>query len=150
MAVRDPRKVFQFKIAIGGIDQFAVQEIQRPEVENEAATHGATNYRVKTSGQVLVADAVLTMVSPAPFSDTWAWQWLSTAQDMNAESGNLSSFYKRDLIVSELAPDFLTVLNQEIWLDCFVRKIKPSNNSRVSSDNLMREVTLYVDRVLYV
>ncbi len=147
MAQGNARKVFNFAIEIDGIDQFLIQEVKKPEVEVGAVSHGATNYDVKTAGGVAVADAELQKIKPAPQSDTWAWDWLNKAQDMNTGTGALAEDYKKDIVFKELAPNG-TTLNAWLWEGAWVRKCSENNHKRGNqNDNIIETVTISVDRV---
>jgi len=91
MPYTDPSKVFNFAIEINGIDQFLIQEVQKPSVSVQAAEHGDYNSTIKTAGGVEVGDAELKKIKPTPEGDSFAWLWLNQAQDMNLKRGGLAT-----------------------------------------------------------
>lgn len=147
MAQNNATKVFNFAIEINGIDQFLFQDVKVPEIEIGAVEHGATNYNVKTAGGVAVSDAELQKIIPAPQGDSFAWDWLSQAQNMNTGQGGLTEDYYKDVVFKELGPDGST-LNSYLWTGCWVRKIAKSNAKRGKQDeNMLETVTVSVNRV---
>lgn len=147
MAQGNASKVFSFAIEIEGVDQILIQDVKFPDVEVGKVEHGATNYNIKTAGGVTVGDAELQKIKPAPEGDSWAWEFLTKAQDA-FNGGSLAEDYKRDIIFKELAPDGVTTLNSWLWEGCFCIKISTSNYKRGAQDeNIIETVTLSVDRV---
>lgn len=147
MSQGNATKVFNFAIEIEGLDQMLVQELKKPEVELGAVTHGAVNYDIKTAGGVSVSDAELRKIKPAPQGDSWAWDWLNTAQNMNTETGGLAEQYKKDVVVKELSPNG-TTLNAWLWEGAWVRKVSENDNKRGNqNENIVETCTISVDRV---
>lgn len=144
--VSDTRKVFNWRIDIGGIDQFEVQDLELPEIEIAEVLHGDTNYDVKTPGKVKVGEMVLNKVRPAPQSDTRFWDWLSRAQNMYGGS-TLAAGYQETLVVRELGPDGIITLNSYVCEGCWVKKVKQSKFDRMSSDNVIETAALSVNRI---
>lgn len=145
--IANPRKVFNFRVEIQGIDQFEVQKATPPEIEVETTEHGDTNHSVKTAGRVKVGDLTLEKLKPLPNSDLWAWNWLQTAQNMTTGGGQLPLQYKRTVILKELSSDGQTTVNRWICEGCFVKKVSQGDFDRNSSDNILETVVLSVDRV---
>lgn len=141
------RKVFNFAVEIDGVDQFLIQDAKKPEVEIGAVLHGASNHDEKTAGGVAVSDAEFQKVKPADSGDSWAWDWLNDAQDMNAGSGKLPVDYQKDIVFKELAPTG-AVLNAWLWENAWVRKATDSNYKRGNkNENTLETVIISVDRV---
>lgn len=141
------RKVFNFAIEMDGIDQFYIQEVKKPEVEIGAVLHGGANHDIKTAGGITVPDAELTKVRRAEVGESWAWDWMQQAQDMNAGLGGIEADYKRNVIFKELSPDGF-VLNSWLWEGAWIRKTSDSNYKRGNkSENVIETVIMSVDRV---
>lgn len=145
--VANTRKSFNFKIEVDGVDQFEVQKVDIPEVELDSVEHGDINYSVKTAGRVKVGDLVLEKIKPIPGSDSWAWDWLRSAQSQLAGGGLLPLAYKRILTIKEMDTTGLITLNRYICTGCWVKKVKTSTLDRTSSDNLIETITLSVDTI---
>lgn len=142
--VANPRKGFNFKVEIGGIDQFEIQNVKLPEPEIEVVEHGDTNRKVGTGGLVKYSDLVLTRIVPVTNSDVWAWVWLGAVQNPATGGGALPSVYTQDLVLKEMDTTGLVTVNRWI-IECWPKKIKQSDFSRVKSENVMEEVTLHVN-----
>lgn len=136
------RKVFNFAIEIDGIDQILIQDVKKPENEIGAVAHGVEDgFDEKTAGGTTVSDAELQKIKPADTGDSWAWDWLTTAQT------SLPSNYKKDVVFKEYGPNNV-VLNRWLWEGCWVRKVSESNYKRGNkSENTIETVTVSVDRV---
>lgn len=150
MAQGNALKVFGFALEINGVNQFLFQDVKIPDVEIGAVEHGGPNFNIKTAGGVAVTDAELQKIKPAPEGDSWAWDWLTQAQDMMAGTGGLAEDYKRNVIFKELAPNGTTI-NSWLWEGCWVRKIATSNYKRGNqNENTIETVTMSVDRVVKI
>lgn len=136
-------KLFNFVIEIDGVDVALIQEVKKPEVEVQAALHGAANYDIKTAGGVVVSDAELKKIKPATNSDNFGWSWLTTAA-----AGALPEQYKRNVVFREMAPNG-TTLNAWLWEGVWCRKLVDDNNFKrgTTTDNVVETITLSVDKV---
>lgn len=136
------RKVFKFAIEIDGIDQILIQDVKKPETEIGAVTHGVEDgFDEKTAGGTTVSDAELQKIKPDDTGDSWAWDWLTTAQT------SVASVYKRDVVFKEYGSNG-SVLNRWLWEGAWIRKVSESNYKRGNkSENTIETVTLSVDRV---
>lgn len=144
--VANTSKVFNFKVEVNGVDQFEIQTVQLPKGTVEKVMHGDTNYDIKTPGRISFDDLVFEKVRPAPFSDTWAWDWLMLAQDPDLGGGQLPSVIKQNIVIKELAPDNVTTLNRWLCTGCWVTEVDGGKLDRKSSDNIIETVTLSVDK----
>ncbi len=148
--VANARKSFNFKIEINGLDQFECQKITLPETEIEKVEHGDTNFKVKTAGQVKLGEIKIEKLKRLPGSDTWAWQWLKQAQNMETGGGGLAANYKRTVIIKEMTPSGLGTLNSWVCDGCWVSKISQSDFSRTDSENLIQSIELSVDTIAHL
>jgi hypothetical protein len=144
--VANVRKVFQFILEIQGVDQYEVQEVDLPELEVEAVEHGDANFSVKTPGRLKVGDIVLKKLSALMGSDTWAFDELMLAQNPYSGGGILPSQLKTQMRLKEVDTTQQVVVNVWIFDEAWVHKIKPTSKNRMSSDNLLEEITIKVDR----
>lgn len=145
--VRNTRKGFNFKIEIDGINQFEVQKFTPPEVEVEVVKHAGANKDQKTAGRVVIGEAKLEKVIPAPGSDKWAWDWLLQAQNPRTGTGGLKEDYGRIIVVKEMHPNGQTALNTWILEDAWCSKLSQSDYDRATSDNIIQTMTLQVDEL---
>ena len=145
--VDNPRKVFNFKVEIEGLDQFEVQEFKLPDIEIEKTSHGDGNKTVHTPGMIKVGEAELKKLRDLPNSDKWAIDWLYQAQNPSTGSGGLPSTIKKTVIIRELSTDGITTANKWTLYGCWPSKISMSNFTKGSSDNIIETVTLCVDTV---
>lgn len=145
--IANTRKVFNFIVEIDGVNQFEIQKVTIPKVSVEAVMHGDTNYDVKTAGRVKVDDMTFEKLRPMPQSDTWAWDWLQSAQSLITGGGKVSLGYKRNLIVKEMGPDGIATLNRWICEGCWVKEVSQTDLDRNATENIMETIVLSVDKV---
>lgn len=147
--VKNPRKVFNFSLAIVGqpIDPFLFQEVVQPDVEVETVEHGDTNYDVKTGGRVKVGKIILRKLfrSTKDTESLYFWDWMKQVQDPTTGGGLTPDAYYRDIIVTELGTDGLSVINRWEYLECWPGKINGQTQRRTSSDNTIEEIELNVN-----
>lgn len=146
MKIANPRKVFQFKIEINGVDQFEVQTVDLPERELDSVSHGDTNHDIKTAGRLKVGDLVLEKLRLSDTADTWAANWMKQAQNFVTGGGLLPIQLKDIIIVKEMNAQGTQAVATHIMYGCWVKKIKKSKLDRNSSDNMLDTVTLSVDK----
>jgi phage tail-like protein len=148
-SINNPVKVFDFAIEIDGLNQFLVQEVNIPAIEIEAAEHGDSNSKVKTAGMVNVEDITLKKLVATDVTESWAWDWLNAAQNMNTGGGGLSSAYRRNIVIRQFNPDRTT---KRYWIcqAAWVKRIEHDTQNRMASDNMFETVTLSVDKIRLV
>lgn len=144
--IANTRKVFNFVVEIGGVNQFEIQKVTLPEVEIEKVEHGDTNHSIKTAGRITFGDMTFEKLRPLPTADSFAWQWLTSAQDALTGGGNLALGYKRIVVIKEMDTTGLVAVNRWICEGCWVTKISQSDMDRQASDNVMETIALSVDR----
>lgn len=144
--IANPRKTFNFRVEVNGLDQFEIQTVQLPEMELEEVKHGDTNHDIKTAGKIMVGDMTWEKIRPAPQSDTFAWDQMRTIQDQLLGGGALPIAYKQILIVKELDSTGLVALNRWICEGCWVKKISQNKLDRTTSENVIETITFSVDR----
>lgn len=145
--VRNTRKTFNFIIEIDGINQFEVQKFTPPEVELEVVKHAGANKDYKTAGRVVIGEATLEKVVPAPNSDKFAWQWLLDAQNPRTGTGGLKEDYARIIVIKEMHPNGQTALNRWILEDAWCSKLSQSDYDRAVSENIIQTLTLQTDEL---
>lgn len=143
--VANTRKVFMFQIEIDGLAQFECQKATLPEITVEKISHGDTNHDVKTPGRWSIDDIVLEKLRALPNSDTWAMDWLTTAQDPNAGGGQLPDNIKKPVVVRELDTTGLLVVNTWEYDGCWVCKVGQTVMDRMSGENVIETITISVD-----
>lgn len=148
--VPNARKGFNFRIEINGLNQFEVQKITLPEIEIDKVEHGDTNRLIKTAGMIKLGDLKLEKLVRLPGSDLWAWQWLTSAQDMTFGTGNLANVYKRSIVIREMSPTGLGILNSWIIDGAWVSKISQSDFTRTESDNIIQTLEISCDGIIKI
>lgn len=142
--IRNARKSFNWKVAIDGIDQFAVQNVTLPIKEIEGVEHGDTNYNVQSPGKISWSDMELEKLMKFDGPDNVLWDWMLTAQSSEF-GGGLPAGYERIITLIELAPDGITALNTHI-ITCWPKKIEHGKHSRVdSAENIMEKGTFAIN-----
>lgn len=148
--VSNPRKVFNFRIEIEGIDQAEFQTVQLPENGVDVVEHGGSNYKIKTGGLTNVGTLILGKLRALPLGDTKAWRWLNQIQNPDTGGGDLPSNYKRTIIIKEMNSFGTVAVNRWVYSGCFPSKISYNELSRTSSDNTIETLEISVDKVRQV
>lgn len=145
--IQDPRKFFQFSIILEGLNPFLCQEVEVPEVEVEKAEHGDTNYDVKTAGRTKYGTLRLKKLRVASASDNLFFNWMKQCSNVWSGGGDTPILYKKNLYVDELGLDGSTILNSEFYENVWPSRRGAMNFQRMTSDNLIEEIEMEVDRV---
>lgn len=146
--ISNPRKEFNFSIQIVGapINPFLVQEVTLPDISIDQAKHGDVNFDVKTAGRVMVGELELEKLMTTSGADNYFNNWAYECQDILLGGGNVPDFYKRTVIVQELAEDGTSVINTHVYLGCWPTKINGQKLTRKGSDNSVEKISLSVDQ----
>lgn len=155
MAIKNPKKVFNFRIQfIGGnaptLPVFSVQNVTLPDKETEADEHGHGNTVIKTAGlSRLTSNAVLERILPSTTNvsevSKMFHDWAVEAQDPIMGTGMDESTYKRTVLVHEIANNGVTVIGTTVLYGCWPTKINGREYKRAESGNLVETVELAVD-----
>lgn len=147
--VKNPRKNFLFSIQFPKhpINTYLCQKVTLPDIEIEQVTHGDVNRDVKTAGRVSVSNLVLEKLITTAGSDTWLHDWLMSCQDILLGGGLPPSYYWETVVVSELAEDGTTVLNQHIMTEVWPCKITGLDLDRTSSENTIEKAEFSVGTI---
>ena len=145
--VSNPRKGFNFSIQFikHPINPFLVQKVTLSDREVEMVGHGDTNHDVKTAGRVTFSNLLIEKLSTTSGSDTWLHGWISSCADATLGGGLTPDEYKETVIVSELAEDGVSVLNQHIYTGVWPTKVNGQTLDRTSSDNTIESMEFSVD-----
>ena len=145
--IQNPKKKFQFDVAIAGMNSFLCQELTLPDMEIESVAHGDYNHDVKTGGRVSFGNLVIKKISPADQNDSMVFNRLRIIQDAYSTGGALPQDYKFEIIVTHFAPDGFTVTDRYQLNGCWLAKLNGIDLSRTASDNTMEEIEFSVDRM---
>lgn len=147
--VVNPRKKFNFTVQVVGIpiDPFLVQNCEIPEREIEVVEHGDTNHDIKTGGRVKFGNITLEKIMTTDGADTYFEDWMAGIQDPLIGGGLNPSFYKRDLVITELKEDGTGILNIWTCIGCWPNKRGAINLDRTESENTIESIELCVDKV---
>lgn len=145
--VKNPRKGFNYSITFPKhpINSYLVQKVTLPDVEIEQVTHGDTNHDIKTAGRVTIGNLILEKLCTTSGSDTWLHDWLHACQDAGLGGGSMPNEYKETCIVSELAEDGVSVLNNHVYDGVWPCKIPGIDLDRNTSDNIIEKAEFSVD-----
>jgi len=141
MAIADPIKVNQFVVEIDGIDQWAIQEVDRPEISLNQVLHGGGDIDEKTPGKKVVGSATLKHLKPMSGSDTFGDAWLLLAWKSNIGA-------KVNVVFKEIAKDGITTVNSWMWIGCWPMKLTPTTYNRLADENVIETLELSVDDVI--
>lgn len=142
-----PRKVFNFKIAILGFNEYEAQSVELPDVEIEATEHGDTNYDIKTAGRVKIGDLKIEKLSPLPVPDNHFHAWLVQCQSTLLGGGALPLTYKQIMTITEMDTTGLIPINTWTLEGVWPKKITGMKFDRMSSDNVIEKIEFSVDRI---
>jgi hypothetical protein len=140
-----PQKVFNWVIALDGIDSFECQTLTLPSPEIEATEHGGGGRIVKTAGMVNVGDLVFSKLKPINKADSRAWTWFNQAMSSTTGNGEAPQLYEKDVSVRLLKADNVSTTYRYDMEGVWVKKIEYSELSKTSSDNVLETVTCSVD-----
>lgn len=144
--VKNPRKTFLWSIKFTKhpINPYLFQSVELPEITVEQVSHGDVNRDVKTAGRVSIGNLVAKKLETTSGSDTWFWDWLMSCQDILLGGGLTPDEYFEDIIVSELAEDGKSILNQWLYTEVWPTKVNGQTLDRMSSDNTIEEIEFSV------
>lgn len=145
--IANPRKQFQFRISIPGINPFLVQKVRMPDVEVEVIEHGDTNFDVKTGGRKKVGMLSIEKLAPADGLDDSLWQWIHSIQNTATGGGAFPSQYKSWILIEELSTDGVTSIRRQELEGCWPSKINGIELDRASSGNTIESIDFAVDDI---
>lgn len=137
--VPNPRKQFQFRITMFGLNQFLAQEVKLPDEEFDIIEHGDTDYDVKTAGRPRIGTLTITKLEPGTGPDTFVRTY------RNMVRTGLPSMYKKTCLIEEFAPDGRTVIDRHEYEGVWLSKINGKEFSRTSSNNTTQSLEFSVD-----
>lgn len=147
--VKNPRKRFLWSLNFikRPVNPYLFQMINIPEVSIDEVAHGDINRNVKTAGRVMVGTMTAEKLETTAGSDTWFWNWLMSCQDLQLGGGLTPSQYWETVLVSELAEDGVSVINQWILDEVWAMKVNSQEENRMSSENTIESIEFSVGRV---
>ena len=146
--IADPRKQFNFRVTVQGLNQFLVQDISVPEESADVVEHGDFNFLVKTGGIKKIGKIVLEKISVATAPDNWLATWMQMVQNTTVGGGLLPSIYKKTVQIDQLAPDNISVINTYLCLGVWPSKRNSIEFKRTGSENTMEKLELEVDEII--
>lgn len=141
--IKNPRKKFLWSIQFVDmpINPYLFQKVDLPEKTIEQISHGDVNRDVKTGGRATIGNMTAEKLLTTSGSDTFIWDWMSSIADTTTFGGGLTpEQYWKTVIVSELAEDGQSVLNQWIMYEVWPTKLNGQSLERMSSDNSIETV----------
>ena len=143
--VQNPRKQFQFRIIIPGMNPFLAQDVKLPDVDFDSTEHGDTGFMVKTAGMKKLGTLSVTKLCPADSLDLGMRQWAKQIMDTRIGGGAPPSIYKRAIFVEELGNDGVSVIERHTYSGCWPQKLNGKELSRKSSENTVESIEFSVD-----
>ncbi len=143
--IPNPRKTFNFSIAVAGLNPFLAQEVDIPDFDIDVTEHGDTNHDIKTGGRAKFGTLKIKKISSATGPDNWIWNWMLQVQNVFTGGGDLPSNYKRTVVVEQFLNDGVTVINSWVFYGSWPSKINGVSFKRTGSDNTMEDIELQVD-----
>lgn len=135
--VSNPRKKFNWSIRFVGhpCNAYLFQKVTIPERTVEEVEHGDVNRKVKTAGQVSFGHLIADKLETTSGSDTWLHDWIESIQSARAGGGLIPNQYWAKAIISELAEDGQSILNQWTAEEVWPCKVNGQDLDRMSSEN---------------
>ena len=118
-----------------------------PDVSIEQVKHGDVNRDVKTAGRVEVGNMTAEKLETTSGSDTFLWDWMLKIQNMLLGGGGTPEDYWEEVLVSELAEDGITIINQWITTEVWPCKLNGQNLDRMSSENTIEKMEFSVGTI---
>lgn len=158
MAVKNPKKAFNFRVSIPHapvLPVFSVQEFTSPDLEITPDEHGEGNIVKKTAGLVTIGTAILNRIMPSTGVDPqiisrYFWNWAASCQDNMTGGGQPEREYKHNILVHEMGTNGTTVVNTAVLIGAWPTKINGKAFKRAESGNLAEEVEFAVDNIDYI
>jgi hypothetical protein len=147
--IKNPRKNFMWSIQFVNIpiNPYLFQKVGIPEKGIEQVLHGDVNRDVKTGGRVTIGNMTAEKLLTTSGSDTWLWDWISSVADTTLGGGLTPDQYWKTVIVSELAEDGSSVLNQWILTEVWPTKLNEQSLDRMSSENSIESIEFSVGSI---
>lgn len=144
--IKNPRKKFLWSIQFVGmpINPYLFQKVDLPEKTIEQISHGDVNRDVKTGGRATIGNMTAEKLLTTSGSDTFIWDWMSSIADTTLGGGLTPEQYWKTILVSELAEDGSSVLNQWIMSEVWPTKLNGQSLERMSSDNSIETIEFSV------
>ena len=144
--IKNPRKKFLWSIQFVGmpINPYLFQKVDIPEKTIEQISHGDVNRDVKTGGRATIGNMTAEKLLTTSGSDTFIWDWMSSIADTTLGGGLTPEQYWKTILVSELAEDGSSVLNQWIMSEVWPTKLNGQSLERMSSDNSIETIEFSV------
>ena len=144
--VKNPRKEFNWSIQFidRPINPYLFQKVEVPEKNIEQVKHGDVNRDVKTGGRAEIGNMTAEKLLTTSGSDTWLWDWMAKIADTTLGGGAPPEEYWERVLVSELAEDGVTIINQWICSEVWPCKLNGQGLDRMSSNNSMEKIEFSV------
>ena len=144
--IKNPRKKFLWSIQFVNrpINPYLFQKVDIPEKTVEQVSHGDVNRDVKTGGRATIGNMTAEKLLTTSGSDTFIWDWMSSVADTILGGGLTPEQYWETILVSELAEDGTSVLNQWIMTEVWPTKLNGQSLERMSSDNSIETIEFSV------
>jgi len=143
--VANPRKQFQFNISIPGLNPFLAQKVKSPDDESDMVEHGDTNFIVKTAGIRKFGMLTIEKIQPSETTDNFIWAWRRQITNTTTGGGDLPSNYKQTLLIEQLAPDGITVVQRWEASGAWPQKINGIEFDRKGSENTVESIDFCID-----
>lgn len=145
--VSNPRKGFNFSIQFikHPINPYLFQKVNLPDKEVEQVSHGDTNHDIKTAGRISFGNLTAEKLCTTSGSDVWINSWINSCADATLGGGLTPNEYKETVLISELAEDGVSVLNQHICTGVWPTKVNGKALDRTVSDNTIETIEFSVD-----
>jgi len=138
----NPIRAYRFRVEIAGKDQWAIQEVEPPEVGLSVIAHGGGDRDIKTASKKTIGNATLKYLKGLEDKELFGTLWIEQCLK------GLPSAYKRNIVVKELANDGITTINTQVWVGCFPVRKQRNTHNRLADENVIEELELSVDEVI--
>lgn len=160
MAIKNPRKVFNFRIQFPqdqDLPIFSVQSVTLPDKENEADEHGHGNTVIKTAGLSRLSNATLTRIMSSTGDQAeltriskFFFNWAQLANNPIMGTGMDEALYKKTILVHEVANDGVSIIGTVVLYGCWPTKVSGREYKRAESGNIIETVELAVDYMMSI
>lgn len=140
----NPRKAFNFRLEIEGIDVASVQEVSGIGQTIGKVTHGAGNSEVYTAGMVKANEVTFKKLRTLLATDNILMRWMKSVQ--NPKTGTGSFNYKKTVILKEYNHAGIA-LDTWILYGCFPINFDLGTLSKTADENVISSMVLSVDSI---
>ena len=143
----EPRTKNKFLIEIDGLDAALSESVKIPDFELGEMEHtapGQTQPTKYASGKAKFGDIEIKKIMPANDTDTWAYDWITSAIDPATFEHGPPQNYKKDIQIHHLNGQGAIIQTWNV-IGAWCKKIAYDEQATSDEDKMLQNVTLACD-----